>query len=264
MLKRFLKKNSILTSIALTAMKRQIIRISKDKDEDYEIKHKLGSFFSASPFAWFTKAEQELFEYNYVCSAGDTAIIIGVEDGHELLHYCKQCHPGKVFAIEPTKECVRRIFKMKKKNKLNNLVIIQAAIGSVDTDSISFTKCTSTGGDLTNTLATHCQIENAITVQVRMERLDSIIKSNSINHIAYMKINIEGAELDALKSLGEHASLVENICVSCHDFITPAMRTYDKVLGWLECNCFEIRNHIFTIERPWENYYLYGKRAGKK
>jgi len=259
MLKKILRKHPLLASIAMIAMRKQIILINKDKDGDYEIKHKLGSYFSASPFSWFTKPEQELFEYNYACKAGDTTLIIGVEDGHELLYYCRQCNPGKVFAIEPTKECVRRILKMKRRNKLNNLVVIEVAIGSMNNNSVSFTSAV-TGDDLTNTLTDYCQIENGKTVQVKMERLDSVIESNSIHHIDYMKINIEGAELDALKSLGKHAKIVDNICVSCHDFIAPALRTYDTVMEWLNGNGFEIFNHSFTMIRPWENYYLFGKR----
>jgi hypothetical protein len=58
----------------------------------------------------------------------------------------------------------------------------------------------------------------ANTISVQATTLDEICAQNRINEIALLKMNIEGAECDALLGMEKTFSRVRQVCVACHDF----------------------------------------------
>ena len=58
---------------------------------------------------------------------------IGVENGSEIPEFCKAVGAsGKVIAVEADPSCCRRIKKLKKILNLNNLTIIEHAVGDIN------------------------------------------------------------------------------------------------------------------------------------
>jgi hypothetical protein len=55
-------------------------------------------------------------------------------------------------------------------------------------------------------------------IRVRASTLDDVWKEQGLNDIAFLKINIEGAERFALLGMSSVLPRVRNICVACHDF----------------------------------------------
>jgi FkbM family methyltransferase len=60
--------------------------------------------------------------------------------------------------------------------------------------------------------------ERASGVQVRAETLDRICEEHGVKGIAFLKMNIEGAERFALPGMASIISRIQTICVACHDF----------------------------------------------
>lgn len=257
-LSSIIKKSTLLISAFLSLRRKRKILIRKDPDGDFEIHTQEGVFISADPFSYFDEATKKLFEFGYTCETGDNAIIVGVEDGLELIHFCKKCHPGVVLAIEPTKSCILRLKKLKLKNRLTNLIIIEGAAGDRFCSSVPFAQ--QAERSLLNSLSIFSDNLNLGESVVEMTTLETVIRDYKISKIDFLKINVEGAELLVLNGLGRYSREVKNICVSCHDFIAPSRRSFDSVLAWLEKNGYDTSSPPFVIERPWENYYLFSRR----
>jgi hypothetical protein len=62
----------------------------------------------------------------------------------------------------------------------------------------------------------NCSIERAYRVQGIT--LDDLIASQGLERIDFLKMNIEGSEVEALKGLRTWAGRVKHLCVACHDF----------------------------------------------
>ena len=260
-LKKQLSRSGLLASIIASIYRRKLIFIRQDSDGDFEVRSSGISLFSSSPFAWFDDSTKKLFSFGHKCSSGDNAIIVGVEDGLELTYFCNLCYPGLVVAIEPTKECVRRLKKLKSRNCLTNLVIIEAAASNSSSEAVPFSILRSAERDLSNTLLDFDSKSLRSVEYVSAIRLSTIIDSCNIKRVDYLKVNVEGSELLVLEGLEDYTGEVRNICLSCHDFICPALRTYDKAYSWLMSRGYQFKIRDISLLRPWENYYIFASKA---
>ncbi|UCG69090.1 MAG: FkbM family methyltransferase [Thermoplasmata archaeon] len=100
---------------------------------------------------------------------------------------------GKVFAFEPDKKNCEELQRNIKRNQISNITIIQKGLWSRNTE-LQFK---TTGGD-SSTLMTNDHKGNAIT-SVNVTTLDDFVKEYSLNRINFIKMDIEGAEIEALK-----------------------------------------------------------------
>jgi FkbM family methyltransferase len=60
---------------------------------------------------------------------------------------------------------------------------------------------------------------------VPAKRIDDLPQLAGTRHIAFLKMNIEGAEVVALQGAREILAKTDNICVCCHDFLGEQTRT---------------------------------------
>lgn len=181
----------------------------------------------------------QLFFYDYVPQPGDTVIDVGAGIGTELKVLSELVGPGgRVVAIEADPAAFRRLEKVNQLLGLTNTVLIEGAVGAesgiahlsqVDLDAIG------------NFLTTE---ENPGAVQVDVMTLDSLVAKLDLRAVDYVKMNIEGAERDALKGFTKSGPMVRNWCISCHDFKeTEWARTHDFVIKWLQGLGREVREH---------------------
>lgn len=259
-LKTYLSRFPFLAGLAASLYRKAVIKVSIDADKDYRINANGLSYYSSSPFSWYDDISKQLHERYYTCKSGDNAIIVGVEDGLELVHFCNTCRPGLVIAVEPSPDCIRRLWKLKLKNSLSNLCIIHAAAGNRSDSSVGMAKISSDRPDLSMRLSEIGESDSDCTT-VAMTTLEDIINREGVRRVDYLKINVEGAELMVLEGLGQYAREVRHLCVSCHDFISPSLRTYDAVTDWLLKKDYSIHSASFVLERPWENYYIFAERT---
>jgi len=120
-------------------------------------------------------------------TAGDTALVVGGGYGYCALHCIKKVgKKGKLIVVEPNPRCVsflRRLFAGKR-----NVVLIQKAIMNRKGEMYF------SGGD---NLSAFC--EGGRRVKVSVDTLDHICLKLGIKEVDYMAMDVEGAEIEALK-----------------------------------------------------------------
>jgi FkbM family methyltransferase len=200
-------------------------------------------------------ADLDLFFFAYTPKEGDVIVDIGVANGEEIPSFCAQVgKTGKVIAIEADPSCYRRLNKLKKLLGLENLTIIGAGVGAI-AGNLPFTQ---DRGVLSNRIVSDGKHQGS-TISIRIDTLQELLHPVGINYIDYMKANIEGAEIDLLRGLAESALILRNVCISCHDFIGPEIRSYDFVKSWLANSGYHVSGYEpQQLQWPWRNYYLYG------
>ena len=130
--------------------------------------------------------------------------------------------------------------------------MIEAAVGA--TEGVAYLEVFAPAGvsnRLTSSLAS-----NSNLVEVPLTTLDVILRAAGNPRVALLKMNIEGAEADALAGLSPDAT-IDNYCISCHDFKGPSTATFDHVREWLATNVGEPIRHPSNPEAPWVGFYLY-------
>jgi len=143
---------------------------------------------------------RETFDYNKYnyhniveATSGDVVIDAGAYRGDTPLYFSlKVGEKGIVYAFEPDNENYVYLEKNIKLNNLKNIKSIKAGIGSK------------------NTIAHEMGIKSGVTLKgeddsngelgnIKVYSIDNFISENKINRVDFIKMDIEGWELDALK-----------------------------------------------------------------
>ena len=165
---------------------------------------------------------------------GDIIIDIGAGVGSETIIYSMKVGSGKVYAIEAHPDTYDSLFLLKKINNYENIIVSNIAIsnekGILYIESRDSHVENSIWRDNTNGIPI-----NAIT-------LDEYVNINGIKKINFLKMNIEAAEIDAIKGMIESIKIVDYIAISCHDFLFEKNTTEikDTVTEFLEKNNFKV------------------------
>ncbi|MDZ7887760.1 MAG: FkbM family methyltransferase [Pseudomonas sp.] len=128
-----------------------------------------------------------------LCDAGATAVDIGANIGLTSLALSGICHDGKVIAIEP----VPRTFELLNKNLVEtgapNVSTFNVAVGAGE-GSVSMYV------DERN-LATSfvVDIDSGSSQEIPMTSLDSLVSRLAIERLDFIKMDVEGCELEVLK-----------------------------------------------------------------
>ena len=205
----------------------------------------------------FNYIDLDLFFFNYIPKKGDVIVNLGVENGSEIPEFCDHVgYTGKVYAIEADPLCCRRLEKLKKILNLNNLTIINMAVGSNE----QMVKLSQENNELSNSIVVNEKVKNKY-IKVKQKRLDQILEPFNELKINYVKSNIEGSEKELLIGLNKSKLLIENWCISCHDFKGIEYKSYDFVLSWLKKSGYKTSNYTpHSTNKIWRNYYLYGSK----
>jgi FkbM family methyltransferase len=249
----------VFATLAASLETRQWVRLRWD-GEDWIYRWAGSVAVNSHPF-WRPAVVEELrrlFLYKYNPIEGDTIVDVGVENGDEIPLFCGMVGPrGRVIAIEADPSCCRRVRKLKGHLGLDNLEVVEAAVGAHN-GVVKFSQ--DLGSQSNQVLQSDSSARHMIEVPVRT--LASILAEHKITKVDLLKANIEGAETEMLKGL-PRTNLVRHVCISCHDFKAPSLRTYDTVYSWLTSNAYAVdKVHPEDPRRPWVNYYLYGRLSG--
>ena len=184
---------------------------------------------------------------------GDTVFDVGAGHGGETLHLASLVGPeGSVVAIEAAPYPFRELEKLVHLNGWAHVEPVQVALSDrpgellISNDEASWIEgniYASEGG-----------------VEVRAATFDEICHQRGITDVAWVKMNIEGAEKDALLGMERMAPHVHHMTISCHDFLgTEWGKSKEQVLAWLADHGFEAR--VRGVGDPWEAHYVYAWRA---
>jgi FkbM family methyltransferase len=184
------------------------------------------------------KWANDLFFYRYCPSEGHTIIDVGAGTGWETLLFSRGVgKSGRVISIEAHPSTFRCLSQVCLKNRLDNVTLIEAAIGDHERD-LWFSD---DAGHEGNAVAT-----NQSGIRVRGTTLEYICRTQGLSCVDFLKMNIEGAERSALSGMGELARKTKHVCISCHDFLANGdagatnLRTKADVVRFLS-------QHGFTI-----------------
>jgi FkbM family methyltransferase len=245
-----------LATIAVTVRARQLCKVSYEG----EWVQRFPSCTLVEPrlTLWTPKELERLFfdlwMHQYRPMEGDTIVDVGAGTGWETLFFSRGAGAsGRVISIEAHPRTFRCLSKMCKKNRLENVTLVQAAVadqeGEVQLSEPDLHEASSIIG-----------VDSGIRVVATT--LDSIYRSLELLRVDFLKMNIEGAEKLALPGMGEMVQKTRNVCISCHDFLAEEggpndLRTKAAVISFLKRNGFAVS--LRESEGRWLGDFVYGK-----
>ncbi|MGH9727966.1 MAG: FkbM family methyltransferase [Candidatus Acidiferrales bacterium] len=149
----------------------------------------------------------------YEPKEGDTIIDVGAGHGEDTLTFSRAVgKSGRVIAIEAHPLSFKALKNFCRLNRLSNVTPVHLALMDkpgkvriVESESWMENRV-STNGDGTAALAAPAST------------LDDLCLRENVTEIAFLKMNIEGAERYALLGAEKTMPRIRKICVACHDF----------------------------------------------
>lgn len=186
--------------------------------------------------------------WDYQPAPDDVVLDIGAGIGEEAVILAPRV--GRMICIEANDRVFRCLEKNIAENKLDNVTAIRCAISDFDGELRL--------SDDADHLANRAVSSGGIVVPAMT--IESLCKAQGIDRVDFLKMNIEGAERQAVDGFGSID--VRRLVVSCHDFIgDPGLKTYDEVRAKLEAMGYEIKRrgdhplgytrfNIYAVRRP--------------
>jgi FkbM family methyltransferase len=187
---------------------------------------------------------------------GSIIFDVGAGDGVDTILFSSSAgSTGRVFAIEAHPRTARLLRATCRHNRLQNVTIIETAIIGSDA-RLTMTDDGNRDGNYV-IRDEECR-EGVFTGAVSATTLDAICRTYELPQIDFLKMNIEGAELDAIKGMTNSILKVRCACIACHDFISGdadepiknAIKTY------MTSNGFEVYTRS-DDERPWARDHVH-------
>ena len=151
----------------------------------------------------------------FTLKPGHVVVDVGAGTGTEAIVYADLVGvEGQVFAIESHPETFRSLQTLIEKGGYSNIEAHQVAIGN-DNGAVWLQN---QHAHQKNALMEEPDIEER-AVSVEMRTLDQFVLDNKIKQIDFLKVNIEGAELQMLDGMKQSVHIIRAAAVSCHDFI---------------------------------------------
>lgn len=205
--------------------------------------------FGKKNLYWFI---EQVYCKHYIPKKGDVIIDLGAGIGTETLYFSEHVgETGKVHSIEASPDSFHKLDLLTRKNKFINTSNYHCAI-------------TNYNGKIWIE-----ETENFIENQVNTDRkglevncftLDRFVEDNDIKRIDLLKVNIEGAEQQMLEGMEASIHLVQNVSISCHDFLFKEDRKIrEQVVSFFEANHFKM---VFNdTNNTVVNSWIYGERT---
>lgn len=170
----------------------------------YGIKSKMTKIIDVDRFYFLYEILSELFLYNQYFNytnlkEGDIVIDAGANIGGFVVQAAQKVgKTGKIIAIEPDEENRKILQKNLDLNEIKNCEIIPNALWSEKCTKEFFISHRPGEHTLINYENDSHFIKKNVTT-IYCERLDDIINNLNIKNVDYLKMDIEGAEIEALK-----------------------------------------------------------------
>ena len=168
-----------------------------------------------------------------VIKPGWTVIDVGANFGWYSIHFSQLVgQNGKVFVFEPVPETYEELNSNIKLNSSQNIKVFNFALGNKD-GSISFGVPAFDGGSG----ASSEFLKYSKRIRTTMRQLDDVMKEQNINKVDFIKVDIEGGELNMLKGaekLLEHFRpkiLIEIVDIHCQRFGHSPVDVYQFLIN---------------------------------
>lgn len=200
---------------------------------------------------------QDFWFFDYRPKAGDVILDIGAGRGEDSLPFSVAVgSKGKVFAVEAHPDTFNLLRRFCELNKLGNVVPVHAAIAGES--GIVYIE----GAE--HWVASTINTEGS-GAPVRAMTLAEFCNEYKIERVDYLKMNIEGAERQALVGIGEVLPLLNDVCICAHDFRADLghgeqYRSRDFVIDTLTRSGYSVRRRT-SDPRPSIRDHIWGKRV---
>jgi FkbM family methyltransferase len=209
----------------------------------------------AAPPDVFTRDVHDVFLFEYEPQPGDVVFDVGAGTGAETLVFSRLVGAeGRVVAIEAHPGTFSRLVDLCRANALDNVTPLDVLLADFDGEA----SISDDGNHLRN-----ARTDDGIRVRAR--RLESLARELGLDRIDLLKMNIEGAETDALRGLGALVGRTHHVVISCHDFLADEggaerMRTKAAVQEFLAAHGFSLRTRDDASD-PWTRDTVYGSNT---
>lgn len=179
-----------------------------------------------------------------VLKPGDTFFDLGANEGYFSLLASEIVGPqGKVYSVEPQARLWPVIIRNFLLNERTNYTLIPYAIGEAKgfLDLLLFPSLNHGASSAVRSLRRRFNKVQKVGVM----RFDQLLEEFRIEKISVLKVDIEGFELNALRSLGKklEQGIIENIIVELHPAQLGRLgQSADQVLSLLQASGYEKSN----------------------
>jgi len=157
----------------------------------------------------------KVYERFYELKKGDTVIDVGANVGMFTIKASLSVgEKGKVIAIEPVEENFRVLRRNIEYHRCDNVILLNKACGNRKGKSIMLISLLS-GTHQLKSVGKDPEFFKK-EVEVDTDTLDNICKEIGISRIDFLKIDVEGAEMDVLKGAEESLNFTRNIAMELH------------------------------------------------
>lgn len=155
--------------------------------------HKSWKIFTITPLYFIVK-DVTRYEKYYKVSKGDFVIDAGANEGILTLIYSqKVSSSGKVFAFEPDKINIQTFKEnLSLNNNTTNISLVEKGLWD-KSGSIEFYEAGTVGSSV------FYRNENSVKKNISSISIDDFVDSENINKLDFIKMDIEGAEIEVLK-----------------------------------------------------------------
>ena len=204
---------------------------------------------------------QDYWFHVYEPQCGDVIIDVGAGIGFDTLVFSRAVGmSGKVIAIEAHPKTFRKLEKICELNQLTNTTCLQLAV----VDDKREVHIEDLPRHEFNTTALSPSSNHLY--EVHGLSLDEICKQQEIEHIDFLKMNIEGAERLAICGMSEMLKRTKCVCIACHDFRSDEhdseiFSTRKTVIDFLRSNSFQVVTRADDA-RPYVRDHIHAVREG--
>jgi FkbM family methyltransferase len=196
-------------------------------------------------YTFMTGHEDEIEEH-FTPKGGDIVVDVGAHAGHYTLISSKRVgQNGKVVAIEADPSNFEILNRNIKLNGLTNIIPLNYAAYSKQTKVKLYLPVEESGFSIYNTIMVNRAKPEEKFIEVNANTLDNLLQQNGIRDANWIKIDVEGAELDVLKGATDALSKSKGIALLIE---VHGLDNYTPVVEFLNRYNFKIE-----FERSNEN-----------
>ncbi len=156
--------------------------------------------------------EKENFDFlKKHVNEGDIVLDIGAHIGLFSVIASRLTGPtGKVFAFEPSGVTHSLLNKTISINGISNIISVNAAVGAAPGEITFYVSPVK--GDNSNSLVSYKTDRELIPEIVKLYSVDAFVEEKGLKEIRFMKIDVEGAEYDALRGAERTLREIKPVC----------------------------------------------------